>query len=754
MSRFFRLAVTMAVACLGVQISSSAAQTDTLRVLAIGNSFSTDALHDYLHEIALSDGQPIIIGNMYIGGCKLDRHWANARSGEAAYLYEKQLADGSRDDRPKQTLEAGLVDEPWDVISMQQGGGLYGITDSYYPEIDSLKAYVLAKATNPQVKLAVHQIWTLPSNSVKTNYNARYYGGDEKRMYEMNVEAARKVQRQSGFDLVIPTGTAIENLIGCVGRNVWRDGHHLSYTIGRYTAALTWYEALTGRNSEDNSFVPDHIMDYNREMAKKCAHCAVASPDSATHLYDHPHTVTTEQEVPLYTLPDPLVTARGRKVRNVRAWERRRRPELLAMFRDEMFGRMPQPSPDQHYEVLYEDTDALDGLATRKEVRIFFTADSAAYLTMMLYTPNDAEGPVPAFLGVNFKGNWGAGTEEGILIPPTNRNGHHQVIENLERGANSSRWPLEMILGAGYGVATYYRGDTSPDTDCGHNDPLHKAFYRDGQDYPAPDEWGTIGEWAWGLSRCLDYLETDPSVDASKVAVFGHSRLGKTSLWAGATDPRFAMVFSNCSGCGGAAITRRHFGETLYVINRAFNHWFCDNFKKYNDDELSLPFDQHELLALVAPRPLYVVSATGDGWADPHGEFISACEASRVYNLYGLRGLVGADGREVTEAAASGSVCLCDPTVEAVSSLPVDTAKIVGGIAAAGMTLDTATSRIETRRTLKGARLVEALKYAPMPAPDQPLLEGNVGYHIHTGKHDINSYDWAQYIKFADKYLK
>ena len=736
--------------------AAAAAQAvpDTLRVLAIGNSFSTDALHDYLHEIAEADGQHIIIGNMYIGGCKLDRHWANARSGEAAYLYEKQLADGTRDDRKGQSLEAGITDEPWDVITMQQGGGLYGIMDSYYPDIDSLKAYVLSKATNPGVKLGVHQTWALPANSVKTNYVPKFYDGDSGKMYRMNVETARKVQEKSGFDFVIPTGTAIQNLRGYMGDNVWRDGHHLSYTIGRYTAALTWYEALTGRSVEGNTFAPDHVLDYNREMAQKCAHAAVASPDAATRLYEKPHAITTEQEVPAYTLPDPLVTRKGRKVRTVRAWERRRRPELLGIFRDEVYGKMPQPSPDQHYEVLYEDTIALGGIATRKEVRIYFTADTAAYLTMMLYTPNDAKGPVPAFLGVNFKGNWGTCLEEGVLIPPTNRNGHHQVIENLERGTNASRWPYEMILEAGYAVATYYRGDTSPDTYNGHNNPLHKAFYREGQNYPDPDEWGTIGAWAWGLSRCLDYLETDSAVDAAKVAVFGHSRLGKTALWAGATDPRFAMVYSNCSGCGGAALSRRRFGETVYVINRSFNHWFCDNFKKYNDDETALPVDQHELMALIAPRPLYVVSATADGWADPHGEFISACEASRVYNLYGLKGLVGADGREVTEAAASGSVCLSDPTVETISSLPVDTSKVVEGLASAGLTVDLSTGQVPSRRPLKGAALVEALKYAPMPAPDQPLLEGNVGYHIHTGKHDINSYDWAQYIKFADKYLK
>lgn len=345
-----------------------------------------------------------------------------------------------------------------------------------------------------------------------------------------------------------------------------------------------------------------------------------------------------ESKVPSYTLPDPLTTLKGKKVKTVRQWEKVRRPELLNLFETEMFGKVPGRPADLHFKVLTEDKNAFDGAATRKEVAMYFDKDESLCAVILMYIPNGVQGPVPAFMGINFKGNHATTFDPDVALPTEAQIAGYGKDYKLEaRGDATRRWPYEYILSKGYAVVTFYRGDIDPDWHDGFKNGVHKVI--DGDKPREADSWGTISAWTWGLSRALDYLETDKAIDSKRVAVIGHSRLGKTALWAGATDPRFALVISNDSGCSGAALSRRVFGEHLLRINTYFPHWFCENYKKYNSKEHTLPFDQHELIALIAPRPVYVASASKDLWADPKGELLSLVNSSPVYELYGFETL-------------------------------------------------------------------------------------------------------------------
>ena len=338
-----------------------------------------------------------------------------------------------------------------------------------------------------------------------------------------------------------------------------------------------------------------------------------------------------ESKVPAYELPELLQLNDGTPVKDAAAWNEKRRAEVLELFRSEVYGRRPGRPKALRAEVTEKDASALGGKARRREVKIHFTSkENGPSMNMLLYLPAKAKKPAPAFLGLNFRGNPTVSKDPGITL----RKGDKES----DRGKSAGRWQADMIIDRGYALATIWYGDIEPDDKRNaFSQGIHKV-YGPANKIP-PDGWGSIAAWGWGLSRALDYFETIDEIDHKRVAVIGHSRLGKTSLWAGAEDERFALVISNDSGCGGAALSRRAFGETVKRINTSFPHWFCDNFNKYNGREADMPVDQHMLIALMAPRPVYVASAAGDRWADPRGEYLSAKHADPVYRLLGTEGL-------------------------------------------------------------------------------------------------------------------
>ena len=362
--------------------------------------------------------------------------------------------------------------------------------------------------------------------------------------------------------------------------------------------------------------------------------------------------ILEESKVPAYKLPDVLTRENGRKVKSEKDWFKKRRPEILKLFTNEVYGAVPGTLAIAEVKVWETSDDALNGLARRKQLSLFFRKnDQNLEVNVLMYLPKTTQ-KVPVFLAYNFTGNHAVFNDPAIRLTESwvANNPSVGIINNRvteqSRATAEDRWPVEEIIKAGYGLVTIYYGDVDPDKDD-FSDGIHPFFYKEGQTHPKSNEWGSIAAWAWGLSRAMDYLEQEPLVDSKKVAVLGHSRLGKAALWAGATDPRFAMVISNESGCGGAALSKRIYGETVQIINTSFPHWFCNNFLQYNDKEELLPVDQHMLLSLIAPRPLYVASAEGDQWSDPKGEFLSAKYASAVYELLGKEGLPAKEMPEV-----------------------------------------------------------------------------------------------------------
>lgn len=334
-----------------------------------------------------------------------------------------------------------------------------------------------------------------------------------------------------------------------------------------------------------------------------------------------------------FQLPPILRSSDGSLISSVDDWVTYKH-WIRQQFTTEMYGTSPALPPGVRFRVMKEDNNALNGKASMKLVNLYLDNLSNP-IELLIFYPKKKE-KCPAFLGYNFWGNYTVTFEKDVpltnlWVPDRNKEFNNRANES-KRGIRACRWPVEMITDAGYALITLYSGDIDPDYDDGFKNGIHSLYKN--QNYT----WGTIAAWSWGLRYVMNYIEKDSRIDSKRVAIIGHSRLGKAALWAGATDERFAMVISNNSGCGGAALSRRKQGETFKAINTLFPHWFCENFKKYNDREEMLVVDQHQLIALIAPRPVYVASASLDAWADPEGEYTSARLAGEVYRLYGLKG--------------------------------------------------------------------------------------------------------------------
>ncbi|HYO84114.1 MAG TPA: acetylxylan esterase [Bryobacteraceae bacterium] len=389
-----------------------------------------------------------------------------------------------------------------------------------------------------------------------------------------------------------------------------------------------------------------------------------------------------EAKVGSYTLPDPLIFADGKPVRSAEDWKRRR-IEILRLFEENVYGRSPQAPPKLDYEVIEQDGQALGGKATRKQVQIRYSSNpDAPKQNLLLYVPAAAAArkPVPVILTVSFYGNHAVSADPairlGTLWNPKTR--ERQPADPNTRGSMKG-FSLEDLLARGYALATFYYQDIEPDFEGGDKHGIRPLLTK-GE--PAANGWGAIGAWAYAVSRAIDFLEKQSDIDSKRIAVLGHSRLGKTALWAAAQDPRIALVIANQAGEGGASLARRNYGETLADLNKRFPYWFTPNFGKFAERPSELPVDMHELVALIAPRPVYITGAEDDQWADPKGEFLSLVGAGPVYRLLGQQDL--------------------------------------------------------------GTNI--------MPGLNQPIHR-TLGFHYRNGKHEVNAYDWEQFLKFTDMHF-
>lgn len=350
-----------------------------------------------------------------------------------------------------------------------------------------------------------------------------------------------------------------------------------------------------------------------------------------------------EARLPAYSLPPLLVSSLGKKITTAEEWHTIRRPEILSLFSNLVYGSIPEPATPikQEFEVVKTDPEFMGGKATRKDVKIRLSNDKGEMeMHFLVFSPNNAPKPAPAFFKHSFNNTQSDDFDASTARPGKLKNG----------------WPLGDFFDRGYGFCAVYQQDLVKHNEVEFLNSIHKLFYPKGQSFPKANEWGVLSTCAWGAMRGMDYLESDEDIDHTRVAIMGHSKMGKATLWTAAQDQRFALAISAQSGCAGAALWRRKSGETLKKMVTRFPYWLCRNAWKFVEQEDDLPVDQHMLLACIAPRPVYVHSGVDDTWADGRGEYLSAYHASEVYRLLGKKGLETEASPEVGKAIIESDV--------------------------------------------------------------------------------------------------
>ncbi len=383
--------------------------------------------------------------------------------------------------------------------------------------------------------------------------------------------------------------------------------------------------------------------------------------------------------------PDPLRAEDGKTVTTAQEWRNLRAPELRAKFQQEMFGMVPIPPKGFSTRVFFEDKGALEGKATLKEIEV--SAESPVLKARLLVViPNGEGGPYPVFLGMNFKGNHAVLGDERIAVP------EWMTGKEAERGTDVKSWPIGEIVSRGYAFACFFSGDFVRDDPAIATQRVKEFSAPEGT---APESApGTLACWAWGFSRMVDVLEKQTAIDSKRIAVVGHSRNGKASLFAAAMDERIALAIPTQAGCGGTAPSRlpvqvldpkngRPPHETVAIITTKFPHWFCGKFNAVGEDVSKLTFDQHELVALCAPRPVLFSCAVSDTWSNPSGQFAMLLGADPVYRL------------------------ICG----------------------------------------------EGVAFQQMPEVGR-LMPSRLGYFIRPGGHSMNETDWLAWLDYADVWLK